>query len=238
MAKDKVAKSTGAKKPVSAFDLFSQSSKIVQSNLGTFAIIYILPFLSSLGYLRSNTGDRHADQFSGFGGFSGLPDYAIGTLIGFGIILFFVVIAVSLIVNTMKYGLELQSAQGKKPKLEELWPFVKKYWLRLIGLLIAIGLLVLGGLILLIVPGLIAIRRYFLAPYVMMDKDVSISEALRQSAALTKPYSGSIWGILGVMLLISLPSAIPVFGWAITFVLTFLYSVAPALRYEELKKLA
>jgi len=91
--------------------------------------------------------------------------------------------------------------------------------------------------LLLIVPGVIAIRRYFLAPYLMLDKDLSIREAMKQSAALSKPYSGSIWGIIGVIVLLSLPSIIPVIGWAVSFVLMLLYSVAPALRYQELKKL-
>lgn len=221
-----------------AFDLFPKSSKIVQSNLGTFAIIYILPFLSNLGSLRGDS-EIDKDRFSGFANnFSGLPGYGVGAFIGFGIVLLLVVLAVYLVVNVMKYSLELESAQGKKPKLDDLWPYAKKYWLKLLGLFIVMFLLILGGFLLLIVPGIIAIRRYFLAPYVMLDKDMSIPDALRESARISKPYSGSIYSILGVMILFALPSIIPSIGWLITFVLMFLYSVAPALRYEELKKLA
>ena len=221
----------------SAFDLFPKSARIVQGNIGTFAILYIIPLLSGLGSLRtdSNIDEQSFRNFAN--NFSGLPGYGTGALIGLGIVLFVIILAVYLIVNAMKYSLELKSAQGKKLKLEQLWPYAKKYWLRLVGLFILMGLYIIIGFILLIIPGFIAIRRYMLAPYVLIDKDMSIPDAMRESARISKPYSGSIYSILGVMILISVPSIFPVFGWIITFVLTILYSVAPALRYEELKKL-
>jgi uncharacterized membrane protein len=227
-----------ANQPVSAFDLFPKSAQIVQNNLTPFLILNLIPFLSSLGYLRGGSRiDNSSNRFSGIGSISGLPGYALGAFVGFGIILFLLVIAVSLIVSAMKYGLQFESAKGKKPGLEQLWPYAKKYWLRLFGLLIVTAIFVFFGFILLIIPGLIAIRRYFLAPYLMLDKDLSIKEAMKQSAALSKQHSGAVWGVIGVMFLISLPSVIPFIGWVISFILTLLYSVAPALRYQELKKL-
>ena len=102
---------------------------------------------------------------------------------------------------------------------------------------VLIALMTIGGLILLIVPGLIVIRRYFLAPYVMVDQDTGILESMRRSAAMSKPHSGYIWSIIGVSVLLSLPGIIPFVGWAVSFVLAVLYSTAPALRYQELKKL-
>lgn len=71
----------------------------------------------------------------------------------------------------------------------------------------------------------------------MLDRKVSIGEAMTQSAAMSKPYSGSIWGVIGVMFLISFVGVIPFVGWLISFVLGMFYAVAPALRYQELKKL-
>jgi hypothetical protein len=73
-----------------------------------------------------------------------------------------------------------------------------------------------------------------LAPYVMLDTKCGITEAMERSADLTKPYSGYIWGIIGVMFLIGLFNIIPGIGWMISFVLGMLYSIAPALRYQEL----
>ena len=232
-----VKETKNSPKLTGALDLFPKSAKIVQNNLGTFAIIYIIPLLSNLGSLRGG-GRVNKDRWSNFAdNFSSLPGYAMGSLIGFGLVMFLLFAFVYLFVNAMKYSLELESANGKKPKLEQLWPYAKKYWLKLFGLMIVVGVFVVVGFLLLIVPGVIALRRYFLSPYVMIDKKLSIPDAMRESARISKPYSSSIYSIIGVMILITLPSVIPVFGWAITFVLTFLYSVAPALRYQELKKL-
>lgn len=108
----------------------------------------------------------------------------------------------------------------------------------MVGLYIVVGLYILVGLILFIVPGVIFLRRYFLSPYVMLDKKAGIKEAMARSAAISKPYSGSIWGIIGVIVLFELVGIIPYIGWLISFVLSVLYSVAPALRYQELKKLS
>src|SRR5690606_38409716 len=103
-------------------------------------------------------------------------------------------------------------AKGHTPSLSRLWDIGKKYWLRLFGFFIVYGFLIVGGLILLVIPGLIVIRRYFLVPYIMIEKDLPILKAMERSAKLTKPYSWSIWGIIGVMLVLSLPNFIPVIG--------------------------
>jgi len=82
------------------------------------------------------------------------------------------------------------------------------------------------------------IRRYYLAPYAMIDRNCGIKEAMERSAAMSKPYSGSIWGIIGVMILISLVGIVPLIGWLASLILGMLYVVAPALRYQQLKRLA
>jgi|SRR3989344_1587369 len=234
-----IHKSSNITAPTSAFDLFGKSSTAVQRNLSTFVILNLLPAATMIGGAISQS--RHSNQandFNGFGALSGLPTYAIASLAGFGIIVFIAVVIAGFIIRAMLYSLQLQAAKDKNPDLSALWQVGKKYWLRLLGLNIVVGLVIIGGFLLLIVPGLIMIRRYFLSPYILVDKDTTIGEAMRRSAELSKPYSGSIWGIIGVSILISIPSFVPFVGQIISFVLNILYSVAPALRYEELKKLA
>lgn len=219
-----------------AFDLFGKSKAVVMRNAHTFAILYLLPFLSVLASLAGdNTNKSRGEQFAESGNFTGLPTNVLVGFIGLGIVFFLVLAILSIIIETMTYTLELEGSKGEKPSLQHLFEVAKKYWLRIFGLLLAIGFLTLIGLILLIVPGLIVIRRYFLAPYVMIDKDLSISEAMRESARLTKINTGAIWGIIGVMFLIGLLSVIPLVGPLVSFGVGVLYSVAPALRYRELK---
>jgi uncharacterized membrane protein len=43
--------------------------------------------------------------------------------------------------------------------------------------------------------------------------------------------------VIGVIFLIGLINIIPFIGWIISFIVGMFYSVAPALRYEELKHL-
>lgn len=112
------------------------------------------------------------------------------------------------------------------------------FW-RLVGLYILTGLIVLGGLILLIVPGLIFIRRYCLAPYYLIDQNLSIRESLRRSAASTKPVSGFIWGVILVEIVIgiagSILSTMTFVGLILGTIVTFFYCFALPLRYMELE---
>jgi len=236
MADSANAKPVSEKVPVSAFNLFSKSSSLVQGNLSTFAIVYLIPLLSNLGRFSSHDQSTASKDLSSVT-FAGLPPVALGGIVGFGLLLLLAFFVVNVIVGLMSVVLVLRTAQGDKPKFGELWPPVKKFGPRLIGLGFLAGLYIFLGLIAFIVPGLIMIRRYVLSPYILIDEDVSVTEAMRRSAALSKPYSGAVWGVIGVTFLISMAGIVPIVGWIISFVLSVLYSVAPALRYEELKQL-
>lgn len=112
------------------------------------------------------------------------------------------------------------------------------FW-RLVGLYILAGLIIVGGLLLLIVPGLILIRRYSLAPYYLIDQNLSIRESMKRSAAATKPVSGFIWGVLLVDLLFSLVgsalSSVTIIGLVLGNIFVAIYSFALPLRYLELE---
>src|SRR6185295_10606488 len=113
----------------------------------------------------------------------------------------------------------------------------KKFGPRLLGLGIVVGLMLIGGFLLLVIPGLIVLRRYYLSPYYLVDKDLTIGEAMKQSAADSKPNSQAIWAVIGVSVLLSLTGVVPLIGGILSFVLVSLYSVAAPLRYREIKHL-
>lgn len=229
-----MAANTSTKKPVSAFDLFNKSWEVVQRNLKNFIILSILPIISALASMMRDDTDKNQD-FKGWEGFSGITGVEMAGWVSAGIIAVLLVIVVSLIVQTMSHALELEGAKGKTPTLNHLWELGKKFWLRMFGLYIIWGLMIVGGLLLLIIPGFIVIRRYIFAPYILIEKDLPILKAMEESANLSKPYSWSIYAIVGVSILLSLTGIIPVIGSLISLALTVAYSVAPALRYEELK---
>ncbi len=105
--------------------------------------------------------------------------------------------------------------------------------------IMAVSLMILG-LLALIIPGLILVRGFCLAPYYVIDQKLSPVEALRKSYADSKPNAGYIWGVIGVGLLFGIVSSalgyIPVIGYVVGMVVGLVYLFAPAFRYGEITK--
>lgn len=211
-------------KPVSVFALFNQSLNLIRKNIQIYALVYAVPlFFTILSPMQEKDLSITSKTIT----------TADSALVAIGAI-------VSLVLAVMAIGLNISTAMHKKTSFSELWDFARKYTFRLLGLWIITGLIVLGRLFLLIVPGLIFLQRYLLASYLMVDQDLGIIESLKKSAVLSKPFPGAIWGLIGVSILISIPSSpnFGVFGAIVGGLLGVAYAVAPALRYVELKKLS
>lgn len=71
------------------------------------------------------------------------------------------------------------------------------------------GLIVLGGFILLIVPGIIFSLKYFMAPYYAIDKGMNYKDALKASANTTNGYKKNILVLGFILVLIILVSVLP-----------------------------
>jgi hypothetical protein len=231
---------TSAYNLTGAFDLYPQSYRRVRRNLGIFAALSFFPFVAGLSngaWGLDSERNLNADSvvFANAVGNSTLPVYIWGGLS----LLLFVTLIFAVILRVMTHSAQLEASEGRKVRLKVLWEAVKaKAWPMFLVYLLS-GLLIVIGLIFLIIPGIIMLRRYFLAPYVMLDNDtIGVWDAMEKSASMTKKHSRSIYSIIGVMILISMAGVVPLIGWMISFVLAFFYSVAPALRYQELKKLS
>ncbi len=225
----------------SAFDLFTPSKDLVLKNIWIFGPLYAVPFIFWIhSWIWSPLPSQHAGWWTHGSSFSSgwpgapLPAYTTFSLVGFSLLWFLLIVIIGTIVNFISLAAQLEAAEDKPLDFKDLWLLVKPVGWRLVGLYLIVGLIVLVGLILLIVPGLILLRRYFLAPYVMLDKRCGIQEAMDKSAELSRLNTGSVWGIIGVMFLIGLANIIPIIGGLASFTLGSLYSVAPALRYRQL----
>jgi hypothetical protein len=146
-------------------------------------------------------------------------------------------VAVCFLFGTALTASTLASAQGKKINLQQSLDKAFHFFWRFVGLTILIGLIVVVGLILLIVPGIFMIRRYILAPYYMIDRDLGIMDTLRLSAKESRALPWPLWGLVGVELLLTLPIIIPFVGIFIAVGFQVVYACAPAIRYGEYKKL-
>lgn len=211
----------------SAFALFETSKQLVLKNIKAFLIIIALPsLLLSLGEIFNGDDPK--------GGFAttqttedGSPLGALFKAAGFILTLLFL---------GATYVLLLESSQGKMVDAKDAIKRGLNYFWRILGLGIVMSLIIFVGLLLLIVPGIIAIQRLFFAPYFLVHDNLSISDAIKRSSELGKGNAGPIWGVIGVFILLAFLNVVPLIGQFLFLAGYILYSVAPALRFFQLRK--
>lgn len=217
----------------SAFDLFKPSRDLFLENLNIFGVLYVLPLLFWLhSWISVPAGSGHYwDRYSEANySWSSFPAGWVGALIGFTIIWFLFAMATATAAQIMSQRAQLDVLENRPLTFGRLWKTTKELGWRMFGLYVAVAALVVFSLAILT-------RRYILAPYVMLDKKCTIGEALAESHRLSNKNPSSVWGIIGVMFLISLLGIVPIIGSLASFILGALYTVAPAIRYQQLKKL-
>lgn len=128
----------------------------------------------------------------------------------------------------------LSGVHGKRVELDQLYKAISPFWMRMVLLDLLIVVTVVGGLILLIIPGIYFGLRLSLAPYFLVDKNMDVMEAYKASWDATKGNVGKILAIIGVYLLMILP-IITIVGILATVYFTFMYAAVYALFYEYLK---
>jgi uncharacterized membrane protein len=86
----------------------------------------------------------------------------------------------------------LRMDDGEKPKFSDIFNEYSLFW-KYLGVSILFPLAVLGGLILLIVPGIIWAVRFSFSMLIVVDSKMGPIAAMKESYALTK---GSFWSLL------------------------------------------
>jgi len=208
----------------SAFDLFGPSVSIIKNNLVGFLILVGIPLVLILvGQGPDLVKGAHAGNTVTING-------GLGTLAGIGGILALIAgpgVIVMELMGTRKESITWDAAL--KQGLSIFW--------RYLGLTILTGIILVISFILLIVPFFIVAPRLMLAPYFLIDKKMGIIDSLKASWDAYKAHKGT-WGIIGVFILINLPSIIPFVGWLVSNVLTFLYGPSLAVRYQQVLNLS
>ncbi len=216
----------------SAFDLVPRSFELVSKNLPLFALVSSAPLLMTV---LSAVNSKEVEVGSSLS-----PGLLFQSALGMAPAVALILGIISLVLQTMALGLVLKAAQDKTANLNELTETARKFTLKYLGLSILSGLVIVLGFVLLIVPGFIAITRLFLASYVMVSENLGVVESMKRSSELSKGNAGAIWGVIGVTILLGIIGQIlgfisPVVGAVVASLLGIGYSVAPAIRYLELK---
>lgn len=90
--------------------------------------------------------------------------------------------------------------------LSDLW-HPQRFWSYL-GTTILLGIIVVVGFVLLIVPGFMALTAFMFAPYFILDKGLGPIEALKASARITKGNRLRVFALIAATSLVSLLGAI------------------------------
>ncbi len=115
--------------------------------------------------------------------------------------------------------ISLRLVDGQQPRYSELFGDLTTFWRYVAGNLLFL-LIILGGLLLLVVPGIIWSIKYQFAPFLIVDRNIAIKEAFQESAGITSGFKRELFfffllvvgiNLLGVMafvigLLVTLPA--------------------------------
>lgn len=130
--------------------------------------------------------------------FATLLMVATGILTKMDSLLSLLLIIFMLIVRIGYTKIFLRMNDGEKPKFSEIFDEYALFW-KYLGVSILQGLVILGGLILIIIPGILWAVRFSFSPIILIDTKMGPVKAMKESYAITK---GSFWHLLGFWLVI------------------------------------
>jgi hypothetical protein len=94
--------------------------------------------------------------------------------------------------------ISLRLVDGQQPRYGDLFGDLPTLWRYIAGNLLFL-LIILGGLLLLVIPGVIWSIQYQFAPFLIVDRNIGIREAFKESAGIT---SGVKWDLFLFFLMV------------------------------------
>ena len=94
--------------------------------------------------------------------------------------------------------ISLRLVDGQQPRYGELFGDLPTFWRYVAGNLLFL-LIIIGGLLLLVIPGIIWSIKYQFAPFLIVDRNLGIKEAFQESAGIT---SGVKWELFLFFLMV------------------------------------
>jgi uncharacterized membrane protein len=165
--------------------------------------------------------------------FSTLLILGVGSLVGRASILGLVGIIFSIIVRIGYTKIFLRIHDGETPKFVEIFEEYRTFW-RYLGTCILTFLTVIGGLILLIIPGIFWAVRFSLAPLIVIDTKMGPKTSMKESYAITK---GKFWKLLLFWITIGLFNLLGLILLGVGLLVTVPVStLASVYVYRELSK--
>jgi uncharacterized membrane protein len=131
-----------------------------------------------------------------------------GWLPGAGVFFSFFSFFYSLLIsNPVGYGVSfayLKAARGDKLEVKDMFASFQNYWNAVLASLL-VGVIVVIGFILVIVPGIIFACKLAFTPYLVVDKKMGVIEAVKESWRMTGGHAGKVFliGLLAIPIAIA-----------------------------------
>jgi uncharacterized membrane protein len=140
-----------------------------------------------------------------------------------------------LIINPVDYGLafaSLKAIRNDKLEIIDIFGAFRNYRNAVLAYLL-VGVIVLFGLFLLVIPGIIFSCKLAFTPYLIVDRGMGVIEAIKESWRMTNGHTWDVFliGLLGVPIVIAgtiifLVGIIPAMMWVSTALASFYYAVS------------
>lgn len=218
-------------------EIWASSREAVRRNLGVFLFLNSITILSIAWDTGTNLRDKvHGSDWKSvftntiYGSNGGYPRFG-------GFVVIFLIVAAAVIFGLMSVILAVHAAKKDKVELAEVWEDFKSewLWLRLIGVELLTAFILVLGFVALIIPGIYLLGRVILAPYILIDQNTKVFEAVEKSWHLTRDRMWQVYSVLLLSFVLGFPNVVPIIGPIVAFVLVLSFSVGMPLRYLELK---
>jgi len=204
-----------AEKSFSTSEALRFGWQIFKENAVFLILIYLIIFFNGVIFelIRKILGNSQAIM-----SFTSILQWGLSLVLGMGLI-----------------RIGLQFVDGKKGSYSDLIKDYRLFFKYLAGSIVY-GLIVLGGLLLLIVPGIIWAIKFQFWSYLLIDKGMGPIEAIKKSGELTR---GVKWGLLKFLLVIFLVTLVGLLALVVgLFVAIPVTCIAMVYVYRQLLKQA
>lgn len=112
-----------------------------------------------------------------------------------------------LLVGPIGYGVSfayLKAARGDKLEIKDMFEAFRNYWNAVLANVL-VGAIVVVGLVLLIIPGIIFACKLAFTPYLVVDRKMEVTEAVRESWRMTNGHAWTVFfiGLLAIPIVIA-----------------------------------
>ena len=178
-----------------AWQITISNFKIVAGSLlFVIAVNYLLQFFTN----TANEGTRNSSA-----------SIALVYLVIY-ILVFLVTTVFQVVTGIGLTRIQLDVVDGKKPNFAELFDPQALFW-KYLWTTVVYSLIVFGGLLLLVVPGVIWAIKYQFALTLVVDKKMGLNEALKTSGRITKGHKGWLFGLTILVVLMQLATIFTLF---------------------------